>query len=183
MLGKNHVVTGVSGWILLNEYILPTAPSDFEYAIQLVIVVFASLISDIDHPDSILGRRFKFISVPLSYMQGDRSILSLPWSESTHSRGITHSLIPVIGCYWISVQFPTFGTPLLFGISAHITMDYATLAGVRLLWPMPIRFRSPLPFATGSVWEYLISGSMLVAAILEVTGVPLINVIDAVKAL
>ncbi|VEB43121.1 Inner membrane protein ydjM [Chromobacterium violaceum] len=47
-----------------------------------------SLLPDIDHPKSWLGRRIPFLSRPISYLFGHR--------------GITHSLLAVVGVFYAS---------------------------------------------------------------------------------
>lgn len=162
MLGKNHLITGLASWALVSSLQTESVTMPVLFA-QFCIAGFAALIADIDHPQSMLGRRVKFISVPLSILQGDARLL--PWSESTHSRGITHSIWPLIMCYFIAESYPVFGLPLFVGMASHLLADGLTYCGIRLLWPLPIRFRSPLPFATGSIYEYLVVGLMIIATL------------------
>ncbi|MCI2285922.1 metal-dependent hydrolase [Colwellia sp. MSW7] len=62
-----------------------------DVAIGWLLTMVGSLLPDLDHPDSTLGKRFKFISYPISALFGHR--------------GITHSLIAVAGVSYAAYTF------------------------------------------------------------------------------
>ncbi|MBB1371986.1 metal-dependent hydrolase [Pseudoalteromonas sp. SR45-4] len=173
MLGKNHATTAIASWVLSSSYLLDHQPQALEALLLAVVVGFGSLLPDADHPDSLLGRRVKFISVPLSYLQGDRAIL--PWSEHTHSRGITHSIWALLACYWLVATQQDYATALAFGFAAHLIGDALTPAGVRLLWPISTTFRFPLTFRTGGFVEYGFTYGLLIAAAMHLLGFNLLH--------
>lgn len=140
------------------------------------VVVIASILPDIDHPESMLGRHVKIVSIPLSVLQGDKSFL--PWSEDSHSRGITHSIWMVAACFYIfnSDSNPYF-IALAFGIIAHLIGDALTPAGIRLFWPLPTKFRSPIRFQTGGFVEYVFTLTLAIFAMSELLGFDLMEYI------
>lgn len=181
MLGRNHVISAVSGWVLAQPYLIGYQPEPMGAAISLAAVAFGSLLPDIDSPESLLGRRAKFISVPLSYLQGDRSLL--PWSEDSHSRGITHSIWALIACWWLFAGQYTVAMALAFGFLAHLVGDALTPAGVRLFWPFDIKIRSPLCFRTGGFIEYLFTTSLATVAAMQWLGVDVLEQLKTVSGL
>ncbi len=174
MLGRNHLVSSCSGWVIAQPYLLSSQPDLMQQVLLGLSVALGSLLPDIDHPDSLLGRRVKFISVPLSYLQGDRSLL--PWSEDSHSRGITHSIWALIGCWLLmtstlpaAIGYILFG--LAFGFVAHLIGDSLTPAGIRIFWPLDFKFRSPVTFKTGGFNEHLLTTLLAAVAVMNVLDV------------
>ena len=163
MLGKNHILSACSGWLIAEPYLLNYQPEPLEAGCLIAAVLVGSLTPDVDHPESLLGRRLKFISVPLHFLQGDKKFL--PWREDTHSRGITHSIWVLVACwYLLTSPFPV-AVAFSFGFVAHLIGDALTPAGVALLWPLPVKIRSPLTFSTGGVMENLFTFSLAAIAI------------------
>ena len=146
MLAKNHIVFGASCYTAL-AMVDPHIPVN---AVALVVVMLSSLLPDIDHPGSWLGRRLKIISVPLSNIIGHR--------------GFTHSLLAVfLIVYCLLSYFYNLNYILLaifIGYLSHILADFLTKSGVPLLWPAKNRFFMPiLAFRTGSYVEYLVTAA------------------------
>lgn len=83
------------------------------------------LLPDIDHPESVVGRRVRLISVPLAAIFGHR--------------GFTHSLLAVLllGYAVISANTPAsvYWLPLCVGYLSHILGDALSASGVPLLYP------------------------------------------------
>lgn len=168
MLGRNHAASACACWVLTKNLFLEYELDFIENSFLFIIVGFAALLPDIDHPDSLLGRRVKFVSVPLSYLQGDRRLL--PWNENTHSRGITHSIWPLAGCLYLIAGQQSIAIAFAFGFCAHILGDALTPAGVRFLWPLSTVIRAPLTFRTGGLVEYLVTMTLVSAAAMHVLG-------------
>ncbi|EPR7484067.1 TPA: metal-dependent hydrolase [Vibrio parahaemolyticus] len=176
MLGRNHVATACAGWLLAEPYLVTHRTDLLETLLLLLIVGLGAMLPDADHPDSLLGRRVKFISVPLSYLQGDRGLM--PWSESTHSRGITHSIWALGGCIWLLSGQTTVAIALAFGFVAHLIGDALTPAGVRLLWPLSVTFRSPVTFRTGGFVEYLFTMILVTVAVMQWLGIDVLQELE-----
>lgn len=137
MMAMSHVVIGGSAWGLAVATGVGTHdPRAFALAI------FGSLLPDIDHPKSWLGRKVPFLSVPISALFGHR--------------GITHSLLAI--SFWLFVmttQPGWMGLPLALGYLSHLLADSLTPAGVPLLWPVKKRFGVSV-CTTGSPAETLV---------------------------
>ena len=113
-----------------------------------------ALLPDIDHPKSWLGRRLPLLSLPLSAIFGHR--------------GITHSLLAVVGVVWALQQALTqwnaihhghwhwVGVGVAVGYLSHLLGDFATHGGVPWLWPFKKRFSLPLTFRSGSWFERML---------------------------
>lgn len=94
-------------------------------------VFLGSLLPDIDHPQSYLGRRTKPLSVLINKCFGHR--------------GFTHSLLSTLilgvasAVYW-SVN-PLFFGGFLLGYLSHLLGDMTTPSGIPLLYPNKKRYK------------------------------------------
>lgn len=154
VLAFTHVAAGCASSLLVAEY-LHAGP------VQTILIVAGGILGshlpDIDHPKSAFGSRVLPLSVPISAVFGHR--------------GITHSLIAVVGMsllIWWALHHvhwqQGFSVPVVVGIAAgylsHLAGDYFTNSGVPLLWPSRRRFVSPLKFCTGDAREYVLAYAM-----------------------
>ncbi len=80
MMTGSHVIVGVAAWTWAAPHLglSPLAP------IALALETAGSLLPDIDHPQSSVGRRASMIARPLAATIGHR--------------GMTHSILAVIAC-------------------------------------------------------------------------------------
>lgn len=100
--------------------------------------ILTCLLPDIDHPKSILGKRIKWLSIPIAQILGHR--------------GFTHSILAILLCiilFRLQLSPVTIITIDIFhgmivGYISHIIADMLTPAGVPLLWPCSFRFRVPI---------------------------------------
>ena len=103
---------------------------------------FGSLLPDIDHPGSVVGRRLWFVSIPVAMIFGHR--------------GITHSLIAVVAIS-AAIAWQTGSqqwiVALAIGYLTHLMGDWLTPSGVPFLWPNRRKFVSPIGFKTNSIAE------------------------------
>jgi inner membrane protein len=109
-------------------------------------VVLGSLLPDIDHPNSYIGRR-------------SFGLANIIYNLCGH-RGITHSLI-----MWILIFFPAmvlfhpnlFVLGLTIGYFAHILGDCFSVSGVAVLYPFSQeKLPVPITYKTGGFGETLI---------------------------
>lgn len=109
MLGKTHIGGGIVTSLLLCG----------DDVVAMCFVVFGSILPDIDHPGSMIGK-----NVPL-----------LP--KLFRHRGFTHSLLfcllTLLINIWVSI-----------GCFVHIIMDMMTKHGVELFYPLKVKIRFPL---------------------------------------
>ena len=140
MMAKSHVAIGAASWIAAAP-LLHYPPFD---AISLTVAVAGSLLPDIDHPQSWVGRRTRPISTILAGILGHR--------------GITHSALAVIA---LSLLLAHAGyrrgliAALAVGYLSHLAADMLTPRGLRLAWPYSRTWGLPI-CRTGSPVEGII---------------------------
>lgn len=149
MRGRTHIVAGAVAWVAF------AGASGGHYSawspVLMGSAVIGSLLPDIDHPGSVIGKKILPVSLLLSGIFGHR--------------GITHSLLAVIGL--------TVGIILLMkenpggidgaaiavaaatGYLSHLLLDWLTPSGIPLLYPAQRMFRAPVTIQTGGAGEVL----------------------------
>jgi inner membrane protein len=140
MMARSHVVVGLAAWLaaapLLHMRTLdPTS---------LGLALAGSLLPDIDHPRSWVGRRTRPVSTAIAATLGHR--------------GITHSAIAIAGLAWLLSHAGYRWTGIAaisVGYLSHLAADMLTPQGLRLLWPMRGTWGFPL-CRTGSPAETFI---------------------------
>ena len=155
MMAFTHTATGV--FIGAAAALLSKASLSSTFLL-LLGGLFGSLLPDLDHPKSWLGRRIPFISIPLSALVGHR--------------GVTHSLFAIVatlvGAYAGIAKWGGASAPLLLGVSigyaSHLLGDWASNSGIPLMWPKKRRYKSPIPFFTGSWEEKVLAYAMWIAS-------------------
>lgn len=152
MKAATHVLAGTAAWTgvawLDGGLARPEA---------LAAAALGSLLPDIDHPGSWFGRRVRSVSIPLSMVFGHR--------------GITHSLLAVLGCLFglLILGKGAIAPAVLVGYLSHLACDSLTKSGVPLLWPWRRPF-GPRLLRTGGLAEFGLA-VLLTAA----TGYPLVK--------
>lgn len=158
MLAFTHLATGV---FLSCATAIAIYPSAMDAQLLILGGLVGSLLPDIDHPRSWIGRRILFISLPLSALVGHR--------------GITHSLLAilataVIGYMGVTQSGLNLGrsAPLVAGLcigyASHLLGDWASNSGIPLLWPISRKFRSPVVFCTGGIEERIMAIAMWIGS-------------------
>ena len=129
MMARSHVIVGLATWIAAAPLLhLPSLDP-----VYLSLVVAGSLLPDIDHPKSWVGRRTRPISTAIA-------------STFSH-RGITHSAIAVIGLTTLLLHagYRRGGvSALVIGYLSHLAADMLTPRGLRLAWPLRRTWGIPL---------------------------------------
>lgn len=124
---KGHLRGGfvVGIGLVVSAYIFQFTPTTFQDLILLsTSTVLGSLLPDIDHPKSILGRKVPFISAPIYRTFGHRSL--------------THSILFIITCFFVLnlFDFYSIALGLSIGIISHILLDLLCPgSGVAFLYP------------------------------------------------
>lgn len=125
---KAHITIGT-----LTGVGVSIAACHYQYHLSPVLItvpaMIGSVLPDIDHPKSYLGRRLPFISKPLFHAFGHRTI--------------THSLLFL--CIITASLMKTntsVGIGIFFGILSHLLADMLTpfSKGVALFYPVRKRF-------------------------------------------
>ncbi len=148
MMAKSHVALGFATWVVLAPA-LHLQPLDPLY---LGLAVAGSLLPDIDHPGSWVGRRARPVSSALAAALGHR--------------GVTHSAIAVLALVallaWAGYRRGTVSA-LAIGYLSHLAADMLTPRGLRLAWPLRRTWGLPL-CRTGSPMEPVIVAVACVSA-------------------
>ena len=164
MMAKSHVVVGLAAWIGTAP-LLHLSPIDPVY---LALAVAGSLLPDIDHPNSWVGRRSRPISTAIAASLGHR--------------GLTHSAVAVIGLVALLLHAgyrQGMVSALAVGYLSHLGADMLTPRGLRLAWPLRKSWGLPL-CRTGSpmeativialvcaiAWRILLHGTTKISALL-----------------
>ena len=139
MTGKTHIAAGLAASIALGM----NAP-------QIALAAFGSLLPDVDHSGSTLG---KFIK---------------PISRHIRHRGVTHSLIFLV--------LSTFISPYLgLGVLTHIVLDLFNPKGVELFYPWKKNIKVPIIsrfIKTNGIIENLILTLLIISIVLMVVFYP-----------
>ena len=109
MRGSTHVAAGLTAALLMPNLNLPA----------MAALTLGSILPDIDHRDSLVGRHVPILPRLLKH------------------RGVTHSLLFAALCYGL---YP----PLGVGTLLHLLLDLMNPAGVLLLWPWKKRISTPV---------------------------------------
>lgn len=140
MRAPTHLAAGSlvgAGWVV-------TLGADASPLVAVAAAGYGALIPDIDHPGSWIGRRFPFVSLPLSAWLGHR--------------GVTHSLFAAVVCLVTALTLGPVGTLIGLGYLSHLLLDWMTPSGVPLMWPRRDAFRAPMTIRTGGKAEFIFSG-------------------------
>ena len=140
MMARSHVVVGLAAWIAAAP-VLHLSPVDPVY---LGLAVAGSLLPDIDHPQSWVGRRSKPISNVIAAVLGHR--------------GITHSAVAVVILIAVLAHAGNRRggvSALAIGYLSHLVADMLTPRGLRLAWPLRRTWGLPVG-RTGSPGEPII---------------------------
>jgi inner membrane protein len=145
MMAGSHMLLGGAAWVAVAPHVgLP--PLD---PVLLGLAVGGSLLPDVDHPASWVGRRSRPVSTLVAGLFGHR--------------GVTHSLLAVAGCAavlrWAAVPHWA-AAPLVVGYLSHLAADLLTPGGLRLAWPAGGRVCIPL-CRTGGLLEPVVVGLCL----------------------
>ncbi|AZL83461.1 metal-dependent hydrolase (plasmid) [Aliivibrio salmonicida] len=116
------------------------------------------LLVDLDHPDSLIGSRLRFLSIPISTIFGHR--------------GMLHSLLSIIGISYLVIEkiepilnenLQPFLIPFVIGFLSHLIADSLTPAGI--YWFYPFKFRVRISIAKDPISQFMIYAPTLVYAL------------------
>lgn len=147
MMARSHVIVGLATWIAAAP-LLRLAPLDPAY---LGLVLAGSLLPDIDHPKSWVGRRSRPVSTMIASVLGHR--------------GVTHSAFAVLALVSLLLYAGYRQgdvSALAIGYLSHLGADMLTPRGLRLAWPLRGTWCLPV-CRTGSGMESIIVGILVCA--------------------
>jgi inner membrane protein len=145
MMARSHVVVGLGAWVA----VAPLLHLSVFDPVYVGLAVAGSLLPDVDHPKSWVGRRTRPVSSVLASALGHR--------------GVTHSAIAVVGLsllLWHAGYRRGGISALAVGYLSHLAADMLTPQGLRLAWPLRGTWGFPL-CRTGSPLEPVIVTALL----------------------
>ncbi|XBS68097.1 metal-dependent hydrolase [Acerihabitans sp. KWT182] len=168
MTAEGHLIFALASTILAKKMELSPALAHGDWWHIIAGGLLTCLLPDIDHPQSFLGQRLKWLSMPIARVFGHR--------------GFTHSLLAIMaGFLLFTLKFasdmivpPDAFHGMIIGYLSHIVADMLTPAGVPLLWPCRWRFRLPIITSQkGNQWERILCVAVLIFAVQHPQGMPL----------
>lgn len=167
MTGKTHQVGGLTAGIIATALIFdnPTDIGVVLIGVPLILCsIFASLLPDLDHPGSILGKKVRFISCPLSRLFGHRGFIHSPLLCLAIGV-LMHSFYPSIP----SNFQPTYlgmSLGITIGFASHLFLDALTKTGVPLFSPISNKKYRLMKLHTGKhEWAAIILLTIITTAI------------------
>ncbi len=142
MMFQTHLAFSFLIGLLFIKYFVP-----YNQVLFMVLCLFGSLLPDIDHPQSKIGRRVKVIGMLFEH------------------RGFFHSGFAVAGLIaaFLFLSKPNiYALGLIIGYASHIVIDMTTKEGIMLLHPVS-KFRIRGIIRTGASLEHLLFGALLLA--------------------
>ncbi|MDB5372820.1 MAG: metal-dependent hydrolase [Belnapia sp.] len=148
MMAGSHVALGAAAWMAAAPYFGQPALEP----LALGLAVLGGLLPDVDHPKSWVGKRLRPVSDVVAGVFGHR--------------GITHSLLAVVACWWVlrhQAVPAAVAAPVVVGYLSHLFGDLLTPGGLRLSWPFKGTWALPI-CRTGSAFEPLVVALLVAAA-------------------
>ncbi len=120
----------------------------------IAIAAVASIVPDIDHVSSFIGRRLPPFSLLLNFF--------------FKHRGLLHSFLPLLPLFFILSRILTkeIATAVVIGYSSHLILDATTVKGIRPLYPLKLRIRGFI--RTNSFAEKLVTLLLLIIVIIVI---------------
>ncbi|MBW2973354.1 metal-dependent hydrolase [Candidatus Woesearchaeota archaeon] len=147
MMAHTHLAFGLLFGLLSLSFIHPANKYVF-----LGIAIFSSLLPDLDHPQSKLGRKL-FVSKIFNVFFGHRGFFHAVW-------------IPIAAWLILSLGFGiSYGSAVFVGYFAHLFSDGLTKAGVNLIHPLK-QLRMQGFIETGGIAEHLTFFAVVVVSII-----------------
>lgn len=148
MTGKTHLVGGVASCVLVANF------TEYDPLVLTAAGAVGSLIPDICHGGSKIGRRFPLLSKIVNVLFGHRTF--------------THSLLFLALTSILIVALSDSSAILIgyiVGVVSHLILDAATKNGIQLLYPFKLTVRLPLTTRTGGAVEYIVLAGLSLVAI------------------
>lgn len=150
MTGKTHASCGILVGAIAIEYYKTDL---FTSVTIIVLAVISSLLPDICHKQSKIGRKFKVISFFIRLFFGHRTF--------THS--ILFTVIIGFGLYIIHTPQYYFVT-IITGLFSHVILDMLTPKGVKLFYPIPLTIKLPITFKTGGLVDLSLATALIIGS-------------------
>ena len=147
MMFTNHMIVGAAVYVVCQPSIWSNSP--VVGLVSTLAFFFGVLLPDIDHPDSKLGRRVRFISVPIALVFGHRKITHSLWMSALWIAGV-HYQQPALQAMFI-------------GVLAHFLADTVT-GRLPVLYPLKYNIGFDITFRS-KLLEFLLAILILISAV------------------
>ena len=125
----------------------------FSSVTVIILATLASLLPDICHTQSKIGRRFKVIS----FCEIDL------WTSNLYAFNIiyrNHSILLQI------IQTPNYYmAAIIIGLVSHVILDMITPKGVKLFYPLPFNVKTPIQFKTGGLVDLSLATALMIGTV------------------
>ncbi|MDC8832970.1 metal-dependent hydrolase [Alteromonas gilva] len=158
MMIAGHMIVAASAFVSYVHWATGGAwQADTSFALTWGLVMLGVLLPDIDHPDSTIGRRCRWLSYPIHIVFGHR--------------GFTHSLLACALIVLLAYQFEALWIYwVAVGYFLHLLGDFLTPSGVTLFYPSRKTYRAWLVADTNSIGEWVLSLGIASASLTYVIG-------------
>ncbi|KAB8137758.1 metal-dependent hydrolase [Gracilibacillus oryzae] len=139
MTGKTHLMGGIAASVVTVQF------TGYDPGFFIAAGTIGSLIPDICHSGSKIGRKLPMISKMVNKLFGHRTF--------------THSLLFLVLIGYVLTFFTnnqSIITGFLLGMASHLLLDAMTKNGIKLLYPADLTFRFPVTMKTGGSMEKVI---------------------------
>ncbi|MFC4402239.1 metal-dependent hydrolase [Gracilibacillus xinjiangensis] len=139
MTGKTHVMGGIAATVVTVHF------TSYEPGLIIAAGAVGSIIPDICHSGSKIGRKFPVISKMVNRLFGHRTF--------------THSLLFLVLVGYVLTLFTNDQSiiiGILIGMASHLLLDAVTKNGIKLLYPANLTFRFPFTMKTGGSLEKVV---------------------------
>lgn len=144
MMFKTHLVFGFFIGLFLVQFLQPGNPILF-----MSLIMIATVLPDIDHPDSAIGKNIKIIGFLFEH------------------RGFFHSIFALIlaaGAFHYFLKSYLLGIAVVAGYGAHLLIDCTTKKGIMPFHPLS-RFTIKGFIKTNGMFEYGILIVLVIASV------------------
>lgn len=176
-----HLIGGLTAGIAVSKYIVPNVPYNGEVnevvGIGAVLcgAILGSLLPDIDHRNSYIGRKLRITSFIVSKTLGHRSIVHTPLVIFAFSSLLFFLAMQLTGIIHDISLFFVIGTS--YGMYSHLFLDMMTRRGIPPLYPLTSKSFRIANFKGGGIGDNIaiISCSILIVLMLLDFTVPFLT--------
>ena len=148
MTGKTHITGGIAASLAFAQI------TNYDPVLMMGAGVVGSIIPDICHGGSKIGRSMPALSKGINVLFGHRSF--------THS--LLFLFITAFVLTYMNVN-EAITAGIVVGMGSHCVLDMATKNGIKLLFPLNLTIRFPITIRTGGTAEY---GFLAILSLLSV---------------
>ena len=167
-----HLMGGLTAGIATAKYIAPTIPYNgvidgiIGFGAVLCGAMLGSLLPDIDHRHSYIGRKLKIASFIISKTLGHRSVVHTPIIIFAFTAFLFFILNELTGT--VLVLSKSFVIGLSAGMWSHLLLDLMTKRGIPLLYPFTKKSFRIANFKGGGIGDNIITTGCTILIILMV---------------